>query len=427
MYPLRRLSQGRFLATCIAAALIAFSAASRALAASPTIVLQEGNTSPDGSSYTSLRRPDSAGAGRTAFVGRTELTPGGIFLASSAPGTAVAQRGQLILGAGVSIRRVFRPAANVLGEASWQARVSDFGSGLFSTLASDTIVAARDQTVGAATLEGFDRPAISDNGDVVFYARLSNLSETLFRCTGGDRNCYSGTGALQELVTLGDAYVDSVHAETRVICDLGEQIDASNWGIAFRARTAPLPVGCSGPAVETILRMPFGGAIQTVATGGDLAKPFTGTRAYSRFDGPPEIDNDGDVAVLGETVDPVQEVIYFCDVLACPADPAEAAVVQLQDDGAGRTVTRFKAVGMSDADDIVFQAVASGSDSKALGIYVARAPSWTLERVAANGDAAPGGEYRRVGRPSMTSDGYIAFEGQLKGGTLSRFTLWVYQ
>jgi len=398
-------------------------------AAQPSVILEEGDLSPDGSTYVSLRRAESGGAGRVAFNGRTVFARGGVFIASSAPGTAVSLIGEVLPGSGVTVRRVYRPAANVLGETAWQARVAGlFRGGIFSSLAGNDVVVARGDAVGMTTINGLERPAITDNGDVVFVVELATGDEVLFRCTGGDHNCHSITTAVRErLVGVSDVYFDSVHAENRVVCALNGQIDASNWGIAFHAETAKQVTGCTGSRQDSILRMAYGGPVQTVALVGDPAVPFDGTRYYERFSLPPTVNNSGNIAFFTETVGPVQEVIYFCDPAVCPATDPEPVVFQHDDDGGGRLVSRFRSVDISDANDISFQAVASDSNGKVLSVYIARDPGWTLERVAANKDPVGGGEFRRVGPPSMSSDGYVVFQAELRTPSGSNLALWAYQ
>jgi hypothetical protein len=397
--------------------------------AQATLILQQGDPAPDGSTYRSFGRAESAGAGRVAFVGRTDLLRGALFIATSVPGATIAEVGDILAGSGVTLRRMFRPAANAGGDTAWPAHVSGaFGGGIFSSLAANDVVLARSDSVGMGVeIRDLDRPSLSDNGEIVVHAQYTNLDEVLLRCSGGDHNCHSGTGTREELVAINDVYFDSVQSENRIICRLSGQVDASNWGIVFRALTAKQTAGCAGAQQETILRMPYGGVPQTVATADETALPANGKRKYLRFDGS-AIDNEGDVAVLGETVEPVQEVIYFCPVATCPATLPLVVASQRMDDGAGRAIGRFKAIGISDLNDVSFQAIAAAPDLKTLSIYIARYPAWTLERVAANKEPSPvpGAEFGRLGRPSMSSDGYVTFEAQAKTDTTRPFAFWSY-
>jgi hypothetical protein len=313
---------------------------------------------------------------------------------------------------------------------------------VFSETAADKVVAVRGQQVpgqpAGYLIDQPERPDISDSGDVVFFSTINGITLTasIFRCYGGDGNCYTGSGTLEEMVTVGDTYLDSISAETREICELTEHVDASSWGIAFFALTAPTFGGCSAGNDETILRLEYGTiTIRPVAKAGDPAEPGAGPRRQYRFDGPPAINNDGDVAFLGETVSGAQqqEVIYFCNEASCPADPSdlpEDIVRQHDDDAAGRDLTRLKSVGLSDLDDVSFQAVANSTVAgSGFGIYLAQPPfTPPALRIAGKNDQTPDslGTFGETDRPSMSSDGHVAFKSKVRWPDRGREGIWMY-
>jgi len=387
-----------------------------------TEVLRVGDAAPIGGAYRGFERSESAGGGRAVFIARTTDGISGIFGAAAPPGSVVTFRGEATPNG--EVRRFSRPAANVFGEHAWQARTTTT-TGIFADVAAQNVVALKGRVVGAATMQNFERPVITDAGDVVFFALLSTSQGGIFRCTGGNGNCNSGTATLQQMVTIGHTYFDSVDGTMRVICSLGEQLDASAWGIAFRARTALVGAGCSGTRVETVLRKQYGGAYQAVVKAGDEALPGA-SREHFRFDGPPVIDNDGDIAILGETVNPVDDVIYFCDLGSCPGTPLQPIVVQRDTDVDGNVLTRFKAIGMSDVDDIVFQTVVElAIGGKTSGIYLATSPA-VRQKIITNHETNGPFEFRRIGKPSMSSDGYVSFESLVTDGITSQFAVFVY-
>jgi hypothetical protein len=430
----------RRVARSIVAATVLGAVAAASAVAQVESVAETKDAAPGGGTYRGLRRPDVAGSGAAAFLAKVKTASGNVLgiYETTAPmvGAAVVLRDDTVPVAGGRFRRFSRPAINGGGTVAWQARIAGgpFGHGIFAESAAGTIVAASDDpNPGSAggTIDRPSRPEISDNGDVVFYARLRSASadEGLFRCVGGNGNCspYGGTAVLEQLVVTGDTYTDSVDAASREVCELSENFDVSNWGIAFRATTAPAG-GCSGAAVRGVLRMPFGGAIEAIAKDGDPADPGPSS-VHFRFDGAPAINNAGDVAFLGETLNPVQEVVYHCTVAGCPVAGVtpQAFVLQGASDGGGSTVTRFKSVGISDAGDVAFHAVVRDPDKRGLGVYLARYPSTTLERLAVKKDiVVPEGELRRIERPAMSTSGHVAFRGKVKNAIVGgRFAIFV--
>ena len=413
---------------CLFGALVAGAAAVPSVGlAQLSEVLHVGDTVPEiQGDYRSLKRPEAAGAGRATFIARTTFGFSGIYSGDSAANAVVVTYRGLI-DSGGEVRRFSRPASNVVGQNAWQAHTGGVGTGIFSDVTGLGIVAVKGNPAGVTVLDDFERPAITDNQGVVFFAKLANFTNGIFRCSGGDGNCDTGTGTLQQLVAPLATYLDTVDSEMRVICSFTEQFDASNWGIAFRARTATMAGGCGSTQKETILRKSYGGGFQPVAKDGDAALPAPLSRKHFRFDGPPEINNDGDVAFLGETITPVDDVIYFCDVVSCPGTSPTPVVVQRALDTDGNHLTRFKAVGMSDGNAIVFQSVVElAGGGKTLGIHIAPNPG-VPQKVITNHQFALGVEFRRLGKPSMSSDGYVAFEAVVKDGGTSRSALFVYQ
>jgi hypothetical protein len=403
-------------------------------AAQLSLVVEVGDAGPDGGGeqYKIVRRPDPGDGGAAAYRARMKggVDNRGVYTATTTPGASVALRDSIVPSGGF-YRRFSRPSTNASGDVAYDARTpGGSGRGVYcqpdSTCFEDTVVLKSGTNTGSAGGEfsKFCKPAMTDSEGVAFHATLSGGSESegLFRCSSGNGNCASGTGILEQLVVVGDLF----DGGTREVCEISHNFTASDYGIAFRAKTGS--VGCGGGTQDGVLRMDYASdTIVQLALAGDTADTGSGSSSYSRFDGPPAINNSGDVAFLAETVTPL-DIVYRCEIGTCPAAIAEAFVVQGDSIGGSTFVSRFRAVGISDAADVSFQAIGDGISTRGLGVYVRR-DSLAFETAAFKNDPATGDRvFRRVRLPSMSPSGYVAFRAKTKLTTdgTSAYGVFVY-
>ena len=165
-----------------------------------TIVVK-GNAGPIASSqYRQFERRPAAGgelAGNAvAFAGKLKLLGGsirGVFSEDPInPGIVEGSQISVIPGT-QGFKRFRRPSMNTVGEVTWVAGLGGAGRGVF--LSGPQLVSlVGDPIPTGGVLNRFARPVIADAGDVVFHATISGgASEGIFRCSGGDRNCSTGT------------------------------------------------------------------------------------------------------------------------------------------------------------------------------------------------------------------------------------------
>lgn len=411
-----------------------------------TTVLVKGDPAPIAAGvYKGFRRPVASDAPLASLAFESKVRSAvlggvrGIFADDPiGAGSAVVLRGD-ISPSGHQFRRLSRPSANALGDVWYQARLSGSERGEYGVSGTESSVVGMPAPAPAAgVLDNFSRPATSGNGDVVFHATIAGAAtisgimadELIMRCTGGDRDCNGGTGTPELLVLKTDPIPDR---PGRIICDLGEGVGASTFGIAFRATTKLDCTDIGEVALDGVFRLAFGGAIETVALTGEMSNPspFVGGTSYNQFDSVPAIEDDGIVAFAAATTGvQISDFIFRCDPGLCPVAPAEVWVESGEVDASGYALSRFDAIGINDAADVVFWSLArSVLSGQGPAIYVKRDGTGTFERIAGKGDQVPdqllGSVFGKVRLPSMSPGGRIVWRSKMKrvvgGGTDALF------
>ncbi len=406
----------------------------------PITIALSGDPSPvAGFDYHRFANPvvSDAGDGSLAFHGITkEASAGGrgrgIFKESvAAGGSTVALNGAtspdgfVYRNLGRTTSNSIRPSTNASGEVVWVALLSGGHGGIYRDAAGTVTVVnvLGDDVIGVTgLLDVFGRPRIVDGtADIFFRATISGativggveVDEGLFRCSGGNRNCSTGTGTVTALVLKNDPVPDRPGRE---FCEfLG--LEASTFGIAFFAVTKN---DCADTleleTLGTFRRELASGTIETLALEGEPTE--TGGTQYASFseDENPAINNGGTVA-FGAKTDQGIKVLFICDPVTCPAAPATAAVLQGTPDPAGNIYEGFREPDLSDAGVLAFRAQSRGADGeKKNGMYV-KPLAGSIETIALKGDPVPGQpdtEFADFRRPAMTSSGTVAFWARVK-------------
>ncbi len=323
------------------------------------------------------------------------------------------------------------PSINVAGGVAFAAPVTPGRSGVFRS--GPTFVATTGDPVPAPAtgyLERFAFGRLIDTGDVAFEASISGgalvvgvrVDQGLFLCSGGDGNCSAangGSGTLSTLALVNDAVPDRPGRE---FCSFA-QLDASTFGITFRASTRLDCADASELPAVGVFRKPAAGAIETLALQGEAANPnpSLGGTVYV-LPQPPAISNTGVVAFVSAVTGSVTTAgVYRCTPGICPASPAQAAVSPGDTDVDGNVLINLEAPDVSDAGDIAFHArVAPPGARKVEALYIKRAAG-SLDRIALAGDVVPGSSpvatFRGLGQPSASPGGKVAFLGRIRRGT----------
>lgn len=423
----------------LAGLLVAALQATAAQAQIQTVLLK-GATAPEPlSTYRSFRQPQASDAplARVALVGKLRTATGGangLFTEDPvAPGATIVLRDDMALS-GHLYRRFSRPAVNILGDAVFHAELSGGEPGIYGIGPTNV---ARTGDLAPFPLNGslskLSRPELTAAGEVVFHTTVTGgslimgviVDEMILRCSGGDRDCSTGTGILEIVAAVADPVSDR---PGRFLCSISDRFGASTYGIVFHGVTKLDCTDTLEIPLEGMFRVAFGGLIETVALQGEQSHPFLGVggTVYGSFSEAPVIENDGIVAFLGTTSGvAATQIIFRCDPALCPAIPAQAWVQTGDSDPFLFTVSKFSGVGISDAADVVFEATVNELGSKARAIYVKREVSAILERIVARDDPVPGvvpasifGELRE---PSVSPGGRIAWRARIKrvigGGT----------
>jgi len=326
---------------------------------------------------------------------------------------------------------------NTTGSVAFEARLSGGTTGVFRD--GPTTVALLGDTVPGVTglLSGFSSAFITDASAVVFRGTISgaasvggvDLDEGIFRCSGGDGDCSSGTGSLETLVLRNDLVDDRPGRE---LCHLYEPA-ASDFGVAFYADTKE---DCADGGEFTrrgVFRLAYGGSIETIALEGEPCEPEPGTggTTYGLIRNGPDIANDGSVVFKARTTGILSNsVLYLCDFATCPAAPAEAAVNQGQADPDGNVFKYFSTPAVSDAGDMAFKARGRGATGTVTGVYVRRG-DWTLETIALTEQLVPNllpqSQFSKIRAKGsgidMSSGGRVAFKAKVKRTLPPRFNL----
>ncbi len=433
----------------VALATIVTLAAASAPAATTSIAVRGGTAPEPFSTFRVLQRPavgDAAGIATVVFDSKIRSTVAGslrgIFSADTvAPSATVALQGDPAPPTFFREQRRFKhPTINASAITTFQATSAGGDRGIYRD-GGIAVTVVGDTPPGGlqGTLSRFTRPQITDNAGVLFHATLTSpalvvtgagivaIDTILMRCFGGDLDCTTlaggggfGTGTAEALVVKNDPIPDR---PGRFICELfNDGAHASDWGIAFRAQTKS---DCGDIAEDPLIgffRLPYGGAIETIAFQEEASNPFPGVggSTYASFANAPAIEDDGIVAFLAQTEGLVKESIIFrCNPSVCPATFAVDVVRPSTLVAPSTTVKQFIEVDISNVADISFRArvddTAAGSRGK--GIYIYRNASGLFDRLAVKGDLVPGGlgaEYRRIFLPDLSPAGRLTFRAKVR-------------
>jgi len=332
---------------------------------------------------------------------------------------------------GRQFTRLFDPTIAALGDTVFAAQVTFDRSGTYRSGGGIVDLTADPVPGGPGLLQDYRTAVVNDADGVVFAADISGgavvggvaVKRGLFRCSGGDGNCSTGTGTLETLVLLNDTVPDR---PGRHLCTL-DTYAASTYGVAFRAETQLDCANHMEVPVAGDFRLAFGGAIETLALEGEAAEPIPnpGGTTYGFIPGPPAIANSGIVAFRAQTSGILHnDVLYRCDPALCPASRAAVAVKMGDLDDSGNAFQLFSAPGVDDAGDVAFQARA-GDRRRVSGVYLAH-PNGDIETVALLNDVAPGvtpaASFNFFGPPSMSPGGRVAFKAKVKAVVAPRKT-----
>jgi hypothetical protein len=320
-------------------------------------------------------------------------------------------------------------SANSAGLAAFVADLTGEASGLFrsddtTVVLVGTAVALPDPLVG--TLEEVLSPAvINTGGGVVFHGAIAGVpdarDQAIFGCGGGNGDCTGlpgATGSLTPLVIKSDAVPDR---PDRVFCTF-DTVNASDYGLVFRALTREVNCGGGGSRVG-IFRMPYGGAVETLALEGEASEPAPapGGTVYGTFPGKPDIADDGKVVFVAGTANLFEaRNVYLCVPGTCPAARPAVVVAAGVVDDEGRSLNKLNTATISNAGDIAFDAASKGGGC---GVYIRRFSDGDIETVAARGTAvpdAPGSTFRCFGPPAISAGGNLAFRGTFRRSVAPR-------
>lgn len=178
---------------------------------------------------------DAAGQ-HVTFAARTHDRQTCVFKMNPAGADAVvACKGDLAPD-GHAFRSFSTPTIDNAAEVAWSSLVTGDRAGVFR---GDPLIVdlTGDPVPGGGLVDTFKPALLTASGAVVFVASISGggagVDQGILRCTGGDANCSSGTGALEALVRGNDPVPDRPGREFCSFLALA----ASDWGIAFRAGT----------------------------------------------------------------------------------------------------------------------------------------------------------------------------------------------
>ena len=235
-----------------------------------------------------------------------------------------------------------------------------------------------------------------------------------FAARGGDGDCSGGTGTLETLVLRNDAVPDRPGRE---ICAV-TKLTASTFGIVMLAETQVDCADGGEPIRRAVLRMPFGGAIVTVALEGEECEPNPGGggTTYGLILATPDIANDGTVAFKSRTSGLiVQEALYLCATASCPAALAEAVAIEGQVDPDGNAYGSFGTPVVANGGLMAFKAKARGASGSVRAVY-RRQSGGTVDTLVARGEPVPGlvpaADFKRVfvfERIDLSSGGQLLF------------------
>jgi hypothetical protein len=315
---------------------------------------------------------------------------------------------------------------NMTGTLGWAARVSSGRSGVFRT-GPATVASTGDPVPlpGVGLLKTFSYARISNTGDVVFMATISGgavvlgveVNQGIFRCSGGDGDCSTGTGTLTAVALVNDAVPDKPGRKYCKFLDL----DGGSYGVSFRANTKLDCANTSEVQAVGLFRQPVAGSAVTVGLEGEPCRPFPGPggTTYFRISGPPSIADTGMVAFEAHTAGLVaNSILYLCDPATCPTSPATDEVTQGQLDDDGNLFRTFAAPAVSDLGEIAFRSSVSTPDSKQESALYIRHANADIETVARSNlpvpGASPPGVWDDISPPAMSPGGKVAFGARIE-------------
>ncbi len=403
-------------------------------------VVVRGDPAPlPGSEFRKLNLPfvsDAAGE-HIVFRGTSRGLGGGVHgiyrVDDSGAGSLIVQKSEFFFGR--KFRNLRRPAINGSGDVAWFGFLTGGVDGVFRTVGAagpiGVTLTLEPTPVGGVFL-ALGMPGITDTGAVLFWARTSaiGLEEGIFRCQGGDGDCFSGTGTgvMDYVVVSGMAIPDR---PGRKLCTFPEGLRKSAYGIAFRSLTKTNCSNAGETAIQGVFRLDFAGAvgIETLALAGE-STDLGGGATYDRFRDAPSIENNGLVTFYASTVgSPKTEAVFLCDPAVCPAAVSESVVERGDLDADGNELVKLFSPQIADNGDIFFQAKPRGPTAGGPTFYALRFAG-ALERIVTRGDSVPDTPpaiFRRVGSHELTPGGTLVFRSKIKGdgigGTTGIFVL----
>ena len=386
------------------------------------------------------------------------------------------------------------PSINATSEVTWSSQLTFSRTGVYRGDGTQAPVALLGDPVpapGTGLFHDFSFARIATSGDVVFIGSISSgavilgveVNEGVFRCSGGDGNCSSGTGVLSTVALIDDPIPDR---PGRKLCDF-TGLAASSYGVAFAASTK-LDCAAGGEApLGGVFRKPVAGPIVTVALQGEVSEPFPvpGGTIYGSLRNTLAISDVGHVAFVATTTGVTSTTvttstststsstsststtsstavvtttsttsssvttssatttstssttttsvappllsttgIFLCDPATCPVAPATAAVTKGLLDDAGNAFSSFSTPGVSSAGDIAFSSRVGSPGFHGSGVYI-RQIGGDIVTVALTGDPVPPPSPTAVFKkltdpPAMSPSGKVAFRGRIKASVSPR-------
>ncbi len=320
-----------------------------------------------------------------------------------------------------------------------------FGEGVYAgsggtvnavALTGDSVPLSGSPTIDTLS---FGTPAgIPTTNAILMIANLSNNTDAILVCSGGDLDCTSpGGGTYAAEVVTGDPIDGGLN-----ICAI-THLAASDYGIAFRARVAS---ACPTGAVEGVFRKAFGNStIHTLGLVGQSSGPSTPPGSlFTDFRTGVDISGDGSVAFQGRTSAGAGTTPrnFVCLVADCPSPNAPVAAISSGDPlPGGNELRTFKAVrpAVIDGGDLVFRGRSKGIGPTD-GIYRWEFATDTISKIVERDDAATGlgasgpGLFKNFRASLSTSDsGRIAFSARIKlsskppGTSGSRYAVYAFE
>ena len=404
-----------------------------------TVALSKDYSPEEGFWYVRFNRPVVSDAAEqpVSFFARTRgvtSSKKGIF--KDGPGRDDLGSTVVLVGDPSPDSRLFKmlsdPTMNAAGHVAFSTGLAGGANGVFR--GDQSVVALLGDSVPDVVgfLSWFSHVVITEDEGVIFRATISGAAEVggvkvdqgIFRCSGGDGNCSSGTGSLEALVLRNDPVPDRPDRE---ICNINEAA-ASNFGVAFVAESKEDCADGDELTRRGVFRVPFAGSIVTIALEGEACEPYAdpGGTTYGLIWALPDIANDGSVVFKARTTGiSLSTVLYLCLSSTCPPDPAEAKVITGTVDQDGNVFSRFSLPAVSDAGDMAFKANARGDSGTVTGVYVRRAGAtsdYPPETVVLQGDIVPdlvpATEFAQVlaktSQLDMSPGGKIAFKAKVR-------------